>query len=138
MPTDIPASLRRLVFDRARGRCEYCLLPQAAAVYQHEPDHIVPRQHDGETTAGNLALSCTRCNRYKGPNVGSFDPETGQLVPFYNPRTQTWADHFRLDGPIIQPLTPEGRVTVKILRLNDVVRIEERTLLIEIELYPRG
>ena len=125
------------MFDRAEGRCEYCLLPQAAAVYQHEPDHIVPRQHDGETTADNLALSCTRCNRYKGPNVGSFDPETGELVPFYNPRTQAWADHFRLDGPVIQPLTPEGRVTVKILRLNDAVRIEERALLIEVGLYPQ-
>jgi hypothetical protein len=136
MPTDIPADLRRLVFDRAKGRCEYCLLPQAAAVYQHEPDHIVPRQHDGETTADNLALSCIRCNRHKGPNVGSFDPETGELVPFYNPRTQAWADHFRLDGPVIQPLTAEGRVTVKILRLNDAVRLEERTLLLEIGLYP--
>jgi hypothetical protein len=135
MPTDIQADLRRLVFDRAEGRCEYCLLPQASAVYQHEPDHIVPRQHDGGTTADNLALSCTRCNRYKGPNVGSFDPETGELVPFYNPRTQAWADHFRLYGPAIQPLTPEGRVTVKILRLNDAVRIEERALLIEAGLY---
>lgn len=138
MPTDMPAELRRLVFERAKGHCEYCLLPQTAAVYRHEPDHVIPRQHDGETAAGNLALSCTRCNRYKGPNVGSFDPETGDLVPFYNPRVQAWTDHFRLDGPLIQPLTPEGRVTVKILRLNDAVRIEERALLIEVGLYPPG
>jgi hypothetical protein len=136
MPTDIPASLRRLVFDRAEGCCEYCLLPQAAAVYRHEPGHIVPRQHDGDTVTNNLALSCTRCNRYKGPNIGSFDPETGDLVPFYNPRTQIWTDHFRLNGPVIEPLTPESRVTVKILRLNDAVRIEERALLIEVGLYP--
>ncbi|HSJ55972.1 MAG TPA: HNH endonuclease signature motif containing protein [Anaerolineae bacterium] len=137
MPTDIPAELRRLVFDRARELWEYCLLPQKAAVYQHEPDHIIPRQHDGGTTADNLALACTRCNRYKGPNIGSFDPATGDLVPFYNPRTQVWGDHFRLDGPIIQPLTPQGRVTVKILRLNDAVRVEERALLIEVGLYPQ-
>jgi hypothetical protein len=137
MPTDIPTDLRRLVFDRADGHCEYCLLPQAAAVYRHEPDHIVPRQHDGGTTDDNLAMSCTRCNRYKGPNVGSFDPETGNLVPFYNPRTQAWTDHLRLDGPIIEPLTPEGRVTVKILRLNEAVRVEERELLIEVGLYPQ-
>jgi len=75
MPVEMPAALRRLVFDRAAGRCEYCLLPQAAVAYQHEPDHIVPRQHDGQTEAGNLALACTRCNRYKGPNVGSFDSD---------------------------------------------------------------
>jgi hypothetical protein len=124
------------VFTRAAGRCEYCLLPQDAVAYQHEPDHIIPRQHDGMTDADNLALACTRCNRYKGPNVGSFDPETGKLVPFYNPRTQVWQDHFRLDGPVIQPLTAEGRVTVKIFRLNDADRVEERQLLINIELYP--
>ena len=41
------------------------------------------------------------------------------LVPFYDLRTQTWRDYFQLDGSVIRPLTPEGRVTVKILRLND-------------------
>jgi len=136
MPTDMSAALRRLVFTRAARRCEYCLLPQTAVAYRHEPDHIIPRQHDGPTDADNLALACIRCNRYKGPNVGSFDPETGKLVPFYNPRTQVWQDHFQLDGPVIRPLTPEGRVTVKILCLNDTARIEERELLIKAELYP--
>lgn len=136
MPTAIPGDLRHLVFLRAGGRCEYCLLPQDVAVYQHEPDHIVPRQHGGATDADNLALACTRCNRFKGPNVGSFDPDTGKLVPFFNPRAQAWQDHFQLDGAVIHPLTPEGRVTVKILQLNDAIRVEERELLIEIGLYP--
>jgi hypothetical protein len=31
---------------------------------------------------------------------------------------------------VIRPLTAEGRVTVKILRLNDVERVEERALLL--------
>jgi 5-methylcytosine-specific restriction endonuclease McrA len=84
----VSASLRQLVTERAAYRCEYCLLPQAVALYQHEPDHIVPRQHNGETHESNLALACLRCNRYKGPNVGSFDPLTGVLVPLFNPRTQ--------------------------------------------------
>lgn len=44
----------------------------------------------------------------------------------FNPRTDVWSDHFEWDGPIIQPLTPEGRVTVKILRLNDPERVAER------------
>lgn len=77
MSSDVPASLRQLIAKRASYRCEYCLLPQAATLYQHEPDHIVPRQHGGETHENNLALACLRCNRYKGPNVGSFDPLTG-------------------------------------------------------------
>lgn len=76
MPSDISDSLRRLVTERAGNRCEYCLLPQSVALHKHEPDHIVPTQHGGETDESNLALACMRCNRYKGSNVGSFDPLT--------------------------------------------------------------
>ena len=136
MPDTISTALRQLVFEQAGGRCEYCLLPQRVAAHKHEPDHIIPRQHDGETTAENLALACIRCNRYKGYNIGSFDPETGDLVPFYHPRLQDWSTHFRLDGAIIQPLTPEGRVTAKMLHFNDTDRLEERQRLIEVKLYP--
>ena len=50
MASDIPADLRRLVAERAELCCEYCLLPEAFALRKHEPDHIVPRQHGGETT----------------------------------------------------------------------------------------
>jgi len=136
MATDTPAALRRLVIERAEECCEYCLLPQAATAFQHELDHIIPRQHGGRTETNNLALACVRCNRHKGSNVGSFDPETGDLVAFYHPRTQAWHDHFEIDGPIIRPLTPQGRVTVKILRLNDDHRVEERSRLVAVGLYP--
>ena len=136
MPHTISTALRQLVFERAEGRCEYCLLPQSVVVHKHEPDHIIPKQHDGQTTADNLALACVRCNRYKGYNVGSFDPETGDLVPFYNPRTQVWSEQFQLEGTVIQPLTPEGRVTAKMLHFNDADRVEERQRLIAVNLYP--
>ncbi len=136
MSADIPETLRRRVIERAGGRCEYCLIPQSAGAFPHEPDHITPLRHDGKTEADNLALACIRCNRRKGPNVGSFYPETGGLVPFYNPRTHQWQDHFRLDGALIQPLTPEARVTVKLLRLNDAQRIDERERLIALKMYP--
>ena len=130
MSSDLSVSLRQLVEERANSRCEYCLLPQWVSLHKHEPDHIVPRQHGGKTEANNLALSCMRCNRYKGSNVGSFDPQTGKLVPFFHPRTQKWTDHFRLEGEIIRPLTAEARVIVKILRLNDEERVAERQRLI--------
>jgi hypothetical protein len=136
MPETISTTLRQFVFDRADGRHEYCLLAQSVAAHKHEPDYIIPRQHDGETTADNLALACSRCNRYKGYNVGSYDPESGELVPFYNPRRQEWADHFRLEEATITPLTPEGRVTAKMLRLNEADRIEERERLLAVNLYP--
>jgi len=104
MTAHIPAALREQVFRRAQGRCEYCLLPQTAVVHPHEPDHIIPVQHGGETEIENLALACMRCNRYKGPNIGSYDPEGKQLVAFFNPRTHVWHEHFVLEGAQIVPL----------------------------------
>jgi HNH endonuclease len=84
MAAPVSVRLRQEVAERAAYRCEYCGLPQRFALHAHEPDHIVPRQHGGESHLQNLAWACLRCNRYKGPNVGSFDPETGRLVPFFN------------------------------------------------------
>jgi hypothetical protein len=60
-------------------------MPQSVSAFEHEPDHIIPLQHGGVTEANNLALACLRSNRRKGPNVGSFDPQTGALVPFFKP-----------------------------------------------------
>jgi len=135
LSSELSTGLRKLVIERAKNRCEYCLLPQFVSLHKHEPDHIVPLQHGGQTDADNLTLSCMRCNRYKWPNVGSFDPETGNLVPFFNPRTQDWANHFELDGAIIRPRTAEARVTVKIFRMNDEDRVLERQRLIETSLF---
>lgn len=132
---DIAADLRLLVAARAQNHCEYCLLSQTISPYKHEPDQIVPRQHGGETEKNNLALACLRCNRYKGPNLGSIDPLRGRLVRFYNPCTQDWTDHFELDGAVIRPLTAEARVTIKILRLNDEQRVLERQKLLDAGLY---
>lgn len=135
MPADISEKQRRFVATRAQNRCEYCLLPQSAALHKHEPDHIIPRKHGGKTDENNLALACFRCNRYKGPNVGSFDPHSNKLVAFFNPRKDIWSDHFQLDGAIIKPLTQEARVTVKIFRLNDEDRVVERLHLMKAGLY---
>ncbi len=135
MSSDISTDLRQLVASRAEYSCEYCLMPQLFSLHKHEPDHILPRQHGGETEAENLALACFRCNRYKGPNVGSFDPLTGVLVPFFNPRTQNWKEHFSFNVAMIEPLTAEARVTVKILRMNDNERLDERQKLMEAEWF---
>jgi hypothetical protein len=133
--TYIPTALRQFVQERADRRCEYCLYPQDVSFLSFEVEHIIAEKHGGVTTADNVALSCPYCNRFKGTDLGSLDPETGQLTPFFNPRTQQWADHFRLDGARIVPLTPEGRVTVAILRLNDPDRIMERRRLIQAGKY---
>jgi hypothetical protein len=122
----VSAALRRLVTERARSLCEYCRFPQLASLFAFEIEHVIAEKHDGITEAENLALSCPCCNRFKGSDLGSIDPETQQLTPFFNPRLHQWSDHFRLEGGTIVPLTPEGRVTVKILQFNLPERILER------------
>lgn len=135
--TYIPDALRRQVIERARQRCEYCLIHQQDSLYTHEVDHIIPEKHRGETSVNNLCLACLECNRHKGSDFGSFDPETGQITPLFNPRQQAWSDHFRLEGARIIPLSPEGRVTVFVLNLNDEIRIRARQALLEAGRYPK-
>jgi hypothetical protein len=72
----------------------------------------------GETVLGNLALACPHCNRYKGPNIAGLDPESGQLVRLFHPRTDIWTEHLEFDGERILGKTPVGRATVQVLAIN--------------------
>lgn len=101
-------------------------MPESEAVAPHEPDYIIALQHGGPTTLENLALACFECNHRKGSNIASIDPATGDLAPLFNPRTQRWEEHFKWNGPIIEPLTAVGRATVFFLRFNDPVQIQIR------------
>src|SRR6202034_3365463 len=80
--SQISNALRNQVRDRARNLCEYCLLPEAL-LPAHEPDHIIAPQHRGLTTIENLALACFDCNRRKGSNTASVDPDTGEVVQLF-------------------------------------------------------
>ena len=132
--TYVSAEWRRVVRERANNCCEYCLRSQEDRRLPYHIEHILPEQHGGLTVLENLALSCPNCNYYKGPNIGSYD--NGQFAPFYNPRIQTWRDHFALNGEYIQPRTPEGRVTVKLLQLNQAEYLSERKTLLLLNCYP--
>ncbi len=76
MTSHVSASLRRLVTNRAAGRCEYCRVPMTDAYAGHEVDHIYAEKHGGETSEDNLCLSCWICNRLKGTDLCSLDPLT--------------------------------------------------------------
>jgi hypothetical protein len=138
MTTRPSAELRRQVEERAHQRCEYCLVSQELAASTHQVDHVIAEKHGGQTTLDNLALSCTLCNRRKGSDIGSLDPDSGNLIPLFNPRIQPWSDHFRLDGVHIIGLTAEGRTTVVFLQLNAVERLVERAEWIRAGRYPPG
>jgi len=92
--TTIPVSLRRLVFQRANNRCEYCGISQVGQVATFHIDHIVPSMADGKTKEENLALACVSCSLRKGSRQNLKDVETGQVVPIFNPRQQKWKEHF--------------------------------------------
>lgn len=127
--------MRSEVIRRANNRCEYCLFPQESAFLSFEIEHIISLKHGGSTSLDNLALACPDCNRFKGTDIGSLDPVTGVLVPFFNPRQQNWFEHFEVhDGPLIA-LSAEARVTVKILQLNRIERAAERRELIAAGVY---
>lgn len=124
--TYIPAGLRRLVIERANGRCEYCLLSASVSFYPSEVDHIIAEKHDGVTEADNLAYTCARCNRFKGSDLGSFDPQTREFTFLFNPRTQVWDEHFAVQEELIVGITAVGRTTVKLLQMNREERLVER------------
>ncbi|WP_448269897.1 HNH endonuclease [Nostoc sp. DSM 114159] len=124
--TYIPIVLRRLVEERANYRCEYCQLPAGVAFFAHEIDHVIAQKHGGATNADNLALTCWRCNRHKGTDLGSFDPETGAFSFLFNPRTQKWAEHFTFSELNLVGLTPMGRTTIRLLQINSDERLAER------------
>jgi hypothetical protein len=128
MAETLSTSMRRAVATRAQDRCEYCGKPQIS-FFPHEVDHVLAQKHGGQTTLDNLALACFERNRYKGSDVASFDPHTRQLTPLFNPRQQKWGEHFRYIEGTIVPLTPEGRVTVMLLCLNQPTRVTERIAL---------
>jgi hypothetical protein len=124
--TYISESLRRQVENRSKHCCEYCLLPNSLSFYPHEIDHVIATKHGGNTIESNLAYACWRCNRHKGSDLGSFDPETGEFSFLFNPRTQNWTDHFRQEDVQIAGKTREGRTTVFLLKLNTRERLRER------------
>lgn len=132
----IPAELRHLVCERARWCCEYCLLHQDDADAPHQFDHLIALKHDGRTVSENLALACQLCNRYKGSDLAAIDPLTGAPAWLFNPRQQKWHEHFELVGARIIGLTPAGRATVEVLRLNAPSRLIDRQSLLDVGRYP--
>jgi len=132
----ISRTTRRRVRSRANARCEYCRVPEHVAFYPHHVDHVIAQKHNGSSEMDNLAWACFQCNVSKGSDIAGYDPESGDLTPLFNPRTQAWDDHFTLDGPLIQARTPEGRVTLQLLQFNHPERVQTRESLLSLNLWP--
>lgn len=137
--TSILGGVRRRIFERAGGRCEYCQLNERYAGALHEVSYITPAKHGGTGNPDNLCLICLPCSHQKGADTASIDPDSRDemvIIPLFNPRLHVWSDHFRVVEGRIEPLTATGRITVKMLDFNNPLRVEIRRRLQRIGRYP--
>jgi HNH endonuclease len=131
------AALDRLVWERARERCEYCGCAQSWYLTPFQIDHIIARKHAGPTVESNLALSCFHCNLHKGSDIASLD--SGVLTRLFNPRIDDWREHFTLESSgKITSLSPIGSVTVFLLKLNDAEPLRLRQVMLELGVLLAG
>ena len=108
MRQPIPARVRKQVIQRANHHCEY------------------------------YTAACIRTIRYKGSDMTTFLDNYQDVVSLFNPRFESWHDHFRcVDGEIIAK-TRVGRASVKLLRVNEPDRLILRQLLAQLGRYPNS
>lgn len=126
----IDTDSRIYVRTRAQYCCEYCRVQdRALPVSGFHVEHIIPKQHHGSDDLSNLALACFHCNQHKGPNLAGVDPQNGEIVVLFNPRTQFWDEHFAWLGDDIVGLSSTGRATIDVLAMNSDLQRELRAAL---------
>lgn len=128
MSSYISVSLRAQIEQSDRGRCCYCQTQEANSGIPLSFDHILPRSKGGRTTFENVCLACRTCNEFKSNLTAGTDLLTGESMALFNPRLQTWADHFAWseDGTKVEGLTATGRATVLTLQMNHAAIVAAR------------
>ncbi len=136
--TVIPDAVYTRLQSQVGPRCGYCRTSSRVIGQPLTVEHIIPISRGGSSDEDNLWLSCRRCNEYKGTQVEAIDPETGLTVPLFNPRQQSWNEHFTWsgDGTVIIGLTPCGRTTVAALKLNNADIVAARQLWVAVGWHP--
>lgn len=82
---------------RAGHRCEYCRAPEAIFNLPFEIEHVRPIGDGGMDEVSNLALACRGCNLHKSNAVTAFDSVTDQRARLFDPRRDSWDEHFCLE-----------------------------------------
>jgi hypothetical protein len=128
---------RDLIRERASNCCEYCRVAQDDRLSKFQIDHVIPVKHGGSDDTNNLCLACLKCNGYKGPNVAALDPVTSEATKLYDPRHQQWNEHFEINADAtLTGLSPEGRATILVLRINEEGRVKQRQMSMMLGEYP--
>ncbi|MBD1854492.1 MULTISPECIES: HNH endonuclease [Leptolyngbya] len=130
--------LYTLVAARAAHRCEYCCAPELVFNFPFEVEHIIPVSRSGTDSEDNLALACRSCNLYKGNRISGVDPETGTETRLFNPREDTWDEHFQVEpqSGAITGITAIARVTITALELNSPLQLAARQIWVRLSLFP--
>ena len=122
MPARRPISeaIQNKIRHRANFLCEYCHASEQWQYVAFTIEHIIPLAKHGADTLDNLALACFHCNRKKSDRTTAIDPQSGAEVPLFNPRQDSWNNHFiwSVDELFIIGLTSVGRTTITALSLN--------------------
>jgi hypothetical protein len=128
MSVYLPGELRRQLEKVDDHRCAYCQTLQTNSGQGMVPDHIIPESKGGERTFDNLCFSCRLCNEYKGSHTTGIDPLTGETMPLFHPRQQSWQEHFAWeeDGTRMIGLTAVGRATILTLQINNEIVVPAR------------
>lgn len=129
------AELVLRVYERANLLCEYCQTSQRITGQAMHVDHIDP---DGEDSLDNLCLSCSNCNMSKARATSAPDPDTGDTVSLFNPRTQVWAEHFEWieNGTMLRGLTAVKRATIVRLQMNIARMVNARRVWVRAGEHP--
>ncbi len=99
---------------------------------------MTPRSVGGPTVADNLARCCHGCNQHKARRISARDAVTDSLVSLFNPRTQSWEEHFtwNQDFTLMLGMTPAGRATIAALQLNRSGLVNLRRVLYMVGEHP--
>ena len=129
---------RKIIIERAKNCCEYCLSQTRFAMQSFSIEHIIPQSKGGKTTLENLALACQGCNNHKYNKTEWRDPINNNFVALYHPRQQAWHDHFTWNEnfTIVIGLTSIGRATVEALKLNREGVVNLRQVLYSVGEHP--
>jgi len=121
----ISEELRYLVRSRAGFACEYCGISETDSGGELTIDHFKPKSKEGTDDQDNLVYCCLRCNLHKR----DFWPTSSAAIQLWNPRHDPFEKHFVVsETGMLEALTDEGALSLKILRLNRPSLVEHRLI----------
>lgn len=134
----LSSQTRAFILENSRGLCEYCHSQAEYSFASYSIEMIVPPSKGGKPETRNLALVCQGCSNHKYRKTEGLDTVGNQTVAFFNPRSDVWKEHFAWneDASLLVGLTPQGRATVKELKINRPTLIDLRAILVKLGKHP--